>query len=116
MGGILRELRASLLAVNGMPDHTHLLTRYPADLSHADMLRHEKSRSSKWIHEEFPALRAFAWQEGYGEFTVRKSEVPEVETYIARQEEHHRNQDFKAEYLGLLRLHEVEFDEREVFE
>lgn len=115
IGGIVRDLRCTLLAVNGMPDHVHLLIRYRADLSHSDMLQQIKGRASKWINETFPRIGRFAWQDGYGGFTVSKSVVPEVEAYIARQKEHHRRQDFKSEYLGLLRRHGIEFDEREVF-
>jgi REP element-mobilizing transposase RayT len=115
IGGILRDLRCSVLAINGMPDHVHLLIRYPSDLSHADMLRHIKSRSSKWIHDTFPTLHHFQWQEGYGGFTVSKSMTDTVAAYIARQKQHHVTQDFKSEFLELLRRHEVEFDEAEVF-
>ncbi len=115
IGGIVRDLRCTLLAVNGMPDHVHLLIRYRADLSHSDMLQQIKGRSSKWINETFPRIGRFAWQEGYGGFTVSKSVVPEVEAYIARQKEHHRRQHFKSEFLGLLRRHGIEFNEREVF-
>ena len=115
IGGILRDLRCQLLAINGMPDHIHLLVRYRADLSHSDMVRHIKGRSSKWINETIPSLGHFSWQEGYGGFTVSKSAVPEVEAYIARQKEHHQRQDFKAEFLELLRRHGVNFDENEVF-
>jgi putative transposase len=115
MGGILRDLRCSLLAVNGMSDHIHLLARYPSDLSHADMARHVKSRSSKWIHETFPPMRSFAWQEGYGGFTVSKSRVSKLEEYISGQKEHHKTQDSRTEFLELLRRHGVEFDETEVF-
>ncbi len=57
----------------------------------------------------------FAWQEGYGGFTVSKSAVPEVETYITRQKEHHQRQDFKSEFLALLRRHGVQHDEADVF-
>ncbi len=84
MGGIVRDMRYTLVAINGMPDHVHLLVRYRADLSHSDLLRHVKSRSSKWVHETFPNLDNFAWQEGYGGFTVSKSAVPSVEDYIRR--------------------------------
>ena len=115
MGGILRDLKCSLLAINGMPDHVHLLARYPADLSHAAMLRHVKSRSSKWVHDTFPALRRFGWQDGYGGFTVSKSKVPEVVRYVENQKKHHKKQDFKSEFLQMLRLNEIEFDEDEVF-
>ncbi len=115
IGGILRDLRCNLLAVNGMPDHVHLLIRYRADLSHLEMLQQIKGRSSKWIHETFSNLQGFAWQEGYGGFTVSKSVVPSVEAYIAGQKEHHKRQDFRTEFLELLRLHGVEFDPEDVF-
>lgn len=115
IGGILRDLRCTLMAINGMPDHIHLLVRYRADLSHSELLQQIKGRSSKWVNEEFPTLRPFAWQEGYGGFTVSKSVVPAVEEYIARQKEHHQKQDFKAEFLELLRRHEIVFDENELF-
>ena len=115
LGGTLRDLRCRLLAVNGMPDHVHLLIRYRADLSHSEMLQQIKGRTSKWINEAFLQTGHFSWQEGYGGFTVSKSVVPEVEAYIARQKEHHQRQDFKAEFLELLRRHGIEFDENEVF-
>ncbi len=116
IGGILRDLRCSLIAGNGIPDHIHLLARYRADLSHSDMLRHIKSRSSKWLRESFPEQKGFSGQEGYGGFTVSKSVVPKVEAYIANQKEHHKHQDFKSEFLDLLRLHDIEFEESSVFD
>src|SRR5438477_5651520 len=102
IGGILRDLRCTLLAINGIADHVHLLIRYRADLSHSEMLQNIKARSSKWIHETFAELRSFSWQEGYGGFTVSKSMVPTVEGYIAKQKEHHQTLDFKTEFLELL--------------
>lgn len=116
MGGILRDLRCSLLTINGMPDHVHLFIRYRADLSHSELLQQVKGRSSKWINETWPQRGHFSWQEGYGGFTVSKSAMPEVEAYIARQKEHHQRTDFKTEFLELLRRHGIEFDEDEVFE
>ena len=115
-GGIVRDLRCQLLVVNGMPDHVHLLVRYRADLSHSDLIRHLKGRSSKWINETFPAPSAFAWQEGYGGFTVSRSAVPQVEAYIANQKMHHEKKDFTTEFLDLLRRHGLEFDEAVVFQ
>ncbi len=115
IGGILRDLRCTLLAINGMPDHVHLLVRYRADLSHSEMLQQVKGRSSQWVNETFAQLGHFGWQEGYGGFTVSKSVVAAVQAYIAGQKEHHKKQDFKAEFLELLRRHGIEFDENEVF-
>lgn len=116
LGGILRDLRCTPLAINGMPDHVHLLVRYRADLSHSDMIRHLKARSSKWINETFSMSTHFAWQEGYGGFTVSRSSVPGVKDYIERQKEHHREMDFKTEFLELLRKHGIDFDAEQVFQ
>ena len=115
IGGIVRELRCTLLAANGMPDHLHVLVRYRADLSHSELLQQIKGRSSKWVNETFPSLGHFSWQEGYGGFTVSKSVVPEVAAYIARQKTHNERQDFKSEFLELLRKHGIDFDENDVF-
>lgn len=116
IGGIVRDLRCTLLAINGMPDHIHLFIRYRADLSHSDMLQQIKGRSSKWINETLASHEHFAWQEGYGGFTVSKSAVPDVEAYIARQREHHQRFDYQTEFLELLRRHGIEFDPNEVFQ
>jgi REP element-mobilizing transposase RayT len=115
IGGIVRDLRCTLLAVDGMPDHVHLLVRYRPDLAHSELLRQIKGRSSKWINETFPEFGHFGWQEGYGGFTVSKSVVPQVVEYITTQKQHHRRQDFKTEFLELLRRHGIEFDENDVF-
>jgi REP-associated tyrosine transposase len=116
IGGILRDLRCTLIAVNGMPDHIHLLIRYRADLSHSEMLQHIKGRSSKWVNESLGLGDYFSWQEGYGGFTVSKSMVPNIEGYFARQKDHHKHQSFQDEFLELLRRHEIEFDLDDVFQ
>jgi putative transposase len=115
LGGIVRDLRCTLISVNGMPDHLHLLIRYRPDLSHSEMMQQIKGRSSRWIKETFPELDHFSWQEVYGGFTVSRSAVPAVEMYIGRQKEHHQKQDYKAEFLELLRLHGIDFDPDDVF-
>lgn len=115
IGGIVRDLRCTLVAINGMPDHMHLLVRFRNDLAISDLVRHIKSRSSAWIHDTFPGLEDFGWQDGYGGFTVSKSLVPDVEAYIRGQKEHHKRFDFKTEFLELLRRHGIEFDANAVF-
>lgn len=79
-------------------------------------MRTVKARSSKWVHDTFPTLGACAWQEGYSVFSVSKSQEAAVKKYIAGQREHHKSQDFKSELLQMLRRHEIEFDERYVFD
>lgn len=113
-GGVIRDLRCTLLAVNGTADHVHLLVRYRADLAHSTMLQQIKGRSSKWVNETFRHIGHFGWQEGYGGFTVSASRVPAVKDYVAKQKEHHRQRDFRTEFLELLRRHGLEFDENEM--
>jgi hypothetical protein len=79
-------------------------------------MRTVKTRSSKWVHDTFGKLSAFAWQEGYSVFSVSRSQEDVVKRYIATQAEHHNKEDFKYELLRLLRAHGAEFDERYVFD
>jgi hypothetical protein len=71
-----------------------------------------KGASSRWIHETFKDLSAFAWQDGYRAFTVGLSQIPETTSYIENQREHHREKTFQEEYVSFLRKHGVEYDER----
>ncbi|MEM7587790.1 MAG: IS200/IS605 family transposase [Acidobacteriota bacterium] len=111
IGGILRNQGGKLLEIGGMPDHVHLLVRLPARESLSNLLRAIKSDSSGWINREWRDQR-FAWQSGYGAFTVSQSQVDRVRHYIRTQEEHHRGRSFEDELRVLLQHHEVEFDER----
>ncbi|HSI34612.1 MAG: IS200/IS605 family transposase [Phycisphaerae bacterium] len=116
IGGIIREGRGTLLSIGGVADHVHLYLRWRTDESISNLMRTVKARSSKWVHETFPVLGAFAWQEGYSVFTVSKSQEEAVRAYIAGQAEHHKHEDFKTELLRFLRVHGIEFDERYVFD
>jgi REP element-mobilizing transposase RayT len=87
----------------------------PPVLSPSQIAQFLKGESSKWIHEEFQRLRDFAWQDGYGAFTISKSQVPQVIRYIQNQREHHRMQTFQEEYRQFLKLHGIEYDERYVW-
>ena len=115
LGGVLKDLRAQPLAINGMPDHVHICARYPSDLSHSDMLKHLKSRSSKWMHRTFPSMCGVSWQDGYGGFTVSKSKVEDVVAYIRRQKEHHKAQTYIDEARELCRLNGIEISDEELF-
>jgi putative transposase len=116
LGGIVRAEKGVLYEIGGIEDHIHLYLRWRTDKDIAALLQRTKSRSSAWIHETFPRLADFAWQEGYSVFSVSKSQEPVVKSYIQRQAEHHRQEGFKSELLRLLRAHEIEFDERYVFD
>ncbi len=116
MGGIIRAEKGVLYEIGGIEDHVHLLIRWRPDRAVSDLMRTVKAQSSKWIHDSFSSLHDFHWQEGYSVFSVSKSQMPAVKHYIAQQAEHHKGEDFKTELLQMLRLHEVEFDERFVFD
>ncbi|MBM3996429.1 MAG: transposase, partial [Planctomycetes bacterium] len=105
-----------LYDIGGVEDHVHLYLRWRPDGSVSDLMRTVKARSSKWVHDTFVNLAAFAWQEGYGVFTVSKSQEDAVKKYIAGQAEHHRKEDFKSEFLRILRAHGVDFNEKYVFD
>jgi putative transposase len=94
----------------------HLYLQWRPNGTVSDLMRTVKAESSGWIHDTFPGLGSFAWQEGYSVFTVSKSQEGAVKAYIAEQREHHTKEDFKTELLRMLRLHEIEFDERYVFD
>ena len=116
LGGIVRAERGVLYAIGGVEDHIHCYLRWRPDASVSDLMRTLKARSSKWVHDTFDALGAFAWQEGYSVFSVSKSQEQAVKGYIAGQAEHHHKEGFKSELLRLLRAHGVEFDEQYVFD
>ena len=111
LGGVARTSGAIPEAIGGVADHVHLLLGLPATARLADVVRDIKAVSSKWMHDE-AGDRAFAWQEGYGAFTVSPSLREIVKSYIARQEEHHRKRTFQEEYRELLQRCGVDFDER----
>jgi len=115
MGGIARENGAKALAVGGIEDHVHLLLSLATTLSIAQALQQIKGASSKWIHDTFPEHRDFAWQEGYGAFSIGVSQVAHTLSYIRSQAEHHRNRTFQEEFIAFLKKHGIEYDERYVW-
>lgn len=112
-GGIIRKLGGVSLAINGMPDHLHVLAKLRPDKSVSSVLRDLKANSSGWMHDVFPEVRDFRWQNGYGAFTVSASQIERVRRYIENQEKHHlKIGSFRDEFIGLLKANQIEFDER----
>jgi len=101
LGGIVREFRGTALIINGTNDHVHLLIRIRPAQAVAEVARVVKTNSSRWAHEKWHAQ--FAWQTGYGAFSVSESNVPEVSRYIAKQPEHHRKRSFQQEFVAFSR-------------
>ena len=115
MGGIARENKIKAISIGGTLGHAHMLISIPAIISVAKAVQLVKGGSSKWLHETVSSLRAFAWQEGYGAFSIGASQADEVAAYIARQEEHHRIRTFQEEYLSFLKEYKIEYDERYIW-
>ncbi len=112
MGGIIRAMHGIALIVNGTTNHVHLLVRIPPVCSVAEMARVLKANSSRWAHEKWPQHAAFAWQTGYGAFSVSESSVQTVTEYIAKQEAHHRRRSFQEEYMKFLRKNGSAYEEK----
>jgi REP element-mobilizing transposase RayT len=116
LGGVLRSRRCTMLKVGGTEDHVHLLTRLSPALGVGDAIRLLKSNSSKWVHEEWPPRRAFAWQTGYGAFSVSHSRRDHVKQYIEDQKRHHESVTFQEEFLALLERHGIDYDTERVWD
>jgi putative transposase len=112
IGGTIRNLGGILLAIGGVEDHAHLLAKLRPDKALSKLLCELKSNSSGWMHDVFPDARDFYWQKGYGAFTVSMSQVPLVSAYIANQERHHAKRSFRDEFVEMLRVNEIDFDEK----
>jgi REP element-mobilizing transposase RayT len=115
LGGIARENDMKALAVGGVENHVHLLLSLPSTLAVAKALQLLKGGSSKWVHDEFPAQRDFAWQEGYGAFSIGVSQLDDTVRYIANQAEHHRTKSFEEEFIAFLERHGIAYDPRYVW-
>jgi REP element-mobilizing transposase RayT len=111
LGGLVRDMKGTLLEIGGMADHVHLVGKLRADPSLADVM-YVKANSSGWVNDRPTQQGLFYWQTGYAAFTVSESQLPAVREYVRTQEQHHRGMTFKEELLELLRRHNVEYDER----
>ena len=115
LGGVSKALDCQPLIVGGIADHVHILAGLGKTRSQAEWVRELKMVSSTWIKERQPKLADFAWQGGYGAFSVDTSSIERVRNYIARQEEHHRVRTFQDEFRDLLRDHGIEWDEEYIW-
>ena len=115
LGGIARQNHMKAHQIGGVEDHVHLVVGLPATLAVSKAVQLLKGGSSKWIHDTFPNMAGFEWQDGYGAFTVSKSQLAEVIRYVVNQGEHHRVRTFQAEYREFLEKQEIEYDERYVW-
>jgi REP element-mobilizing transposase RayT len=115
LGGIAKNHKLHPKQIGGIDNHVHALIGTHPTVSPSDAAKYLKGGSSGWIKDEFSGLDRFAWQDGFGAFSVSKTALPEVERYIQNQREHHQEQTFEEELLQLFKLHGIEYDERYVF-
>ena len=116
MGGIVRKINGKTVIVDGTGDHVHLLLWMPPKVSISETLRVLKSNSSRWVNQERGEKPAFAWQTGYGAFSVSHSSAPAVARYIRTQEEHHQRISFQEEFVSFLKKNGIDYDERYIWE
>ena len=114
MGGLVKELKGKPIIINGMSDHVHLLILLTPNVSISDAMRFVKANSSRWVKERFG--KKFAWQKGFGAFSVSRSNVEAVSKYIKDQQQHHKGFDFKTEFVSMLEKNNVDYDERDLWD
>lgn len=115
ISGIIKHHNHKLIAINGMSDHIHIFIGMRPTQSISDLMQDIKGSSSRWINEKRFLKVKFEWQEGYGAFSYSKSHVSNVIKYIINQEEHHKKESFRDEFLKFLNSFVVEYDERFIF-
>jgi putative NIF3 family GTP cyclohydrolase 1 type 2 len=112
MAGIISKIDGLPVLIGGVEDHVHILTALSQKRALEDVVRDLKANSSRWVHQKWPTVSEFAWQAGYGAFTVSIRGVPQVKAYIEGQAAHHREVPFAEEFRRFLHTHGIAFEER----
>lgn len=115
ISGIITTQRHKVLAINGMPDHVHILFGQRPAQSLSELLQDIKGSLSNWINEQGFVKGRFEWQAGYGAFSYSKSQIDTVISYIRNQKLHHQKTSFLEEYKALLNEFQIDYDERYIF-
>jgi REP element-mobilizing transposase RayT len=113
---LFKEMGCPALVINGTADHVHALFRLGRTVALCDVVEEVKKQSSRWLKTKGPALGGFAWQAGYGAFSLGESRVPAARRYIEGQKEHHRRRTFQDEFRAFLVKYRIEYDERYVWD
>ena len=116
LAGAVRALGGEAYRVGGTENHVHLACSLPRTLTVSKLVEQIKKSSSAWIKTRDTRCHGFSWQAGYGAFSVSESRIPEVRRHIENQEEHHRTMTFQEEFRKLCKLHNLEIDERYVWD
>ncbi|HLY60768.1 MAG TPA: IS200/IS605 family transposase [Terriglobia bacterium] len=115
MAGTLKQLDCPCLAINGATNHVHILISLSKNIALSKMMEELKKSSSKWIKTKGENFRDFAWQEGYGVFSIGESNIEALKKYIAKQKAHHKVQQFETEFLDILKKYRVKHDPRYIW-
>jgi putative transposase len=105
----------TMLAINNMSDHLHMLVGFNPTQSLSELMKQVKGESAEWINREKLTPEKFRWLEGFGAFSYSRSHLPNVIAYIENQQIHHQRQTFLTEYRELLEKFNVDFDDRYIF-
>jgi REP element-mobilizing transposase RayT len=116
LGGVSKNLECPSMLIGGTEDHVHLLCRFGRTITQAEWVKEIKRVSNGWLKEQGRDYADFEWQGGYADFSVSQSSMEQVKSYIANQEKHHRKMSFQDELRTLLRKHEIEWDEKYVWD
>jgi putative transposase len=116
ISGIIKFHNHKLLAINGVENHIHILVGMKPTQTISELAQVIKANSSKWINETKMERFRFEWQAGFGAFSYSKWDVEKIINYIHNQEEHHKKDTFKEEYLKFLEDFEIDFDEKYIFQ
>jgi putative transposase len=116
MGNLINETGCKTIIVNGVEDHVHCFLGLKPVVSIPDLMRTVKAKSSKYINDHKLTSVHFEWQEGYGVFSYSHSQIESVYHYIANQEEHHKKQTFREEYIEFLKKFDISYEEQYIFE
>lgn len=116
MSTVLANLNSPAVLINSVEDHVHILFNMGRTVTLAQVVEDVKKSSSKWIKTQGLSFSKFAWQAGYGGFSVSESNTPKVANYIQNQEEHHRVKTFQEEYREFLAKHKIQYDESYVWD
>jgi putative transposase len=115
IGNLINENNCKNIIVNGVEDHVHCFFSLKPVVSVSELMKTVKAKSSKYINDHDLTKERFEWQEGYGVFSYSQSQIDNVYKYILNQEEHHKKQNFKSEYLQLLNSFKIDYDEKYLF-
>ncbi len=115
IGQLVNTTGCKVLQVGGIGDHVHILFLLSKDVTISHVVEEVKRNSSRWIKSIDPHYHAFAWQNGYGAFSVSQSVVEKTLEYIKNQEKHHAKMSFQEEYRMFLESYGIEYNKEYVF-